>query len=77
MCFDNYSNCCLFSDNFNNSILNSGVSHEANLQAIIGCTKVPPDLPCLENMPIAFVLSIHSFGVSVNEAVFFFSSSSI
>lgn len=37
------------------NILNSGVSQEANSQAMIGCAKVPPDFPCLDTMPIAFV----------------------
>lgn len=34
-------------DNLSNSILNSGVSHEANSQAMIGWAKVPPDFPCI------------------------------
>ena len=67
----------LSSDNFSNSILNSGDIHDANSQPIIGCANVPPPLPCLEVIPIAFVFSIHSFGVKVNEAVFFFSKSSM
>ena len=55
----------------------SGDIHDANSQPIIGCANVPPPLPCLEAIPIAFVFSIHSFGVKVNEAVFFFSKSSM
>ena len=70
-------NFVLFSDNFSNSILNSGAIHEANSQAIIGWANVPPDLPCLETILIAFVCSIHNFGVNVKEAVFFFSNNSI
>ena len=64
-------------DKFSNNILNSGVSHEANSHAIIGWAKVPPDFPCLDTMPIAFVWLIHSFGVRVKDVAFFFSKSSL
>ena len=67
----------LLKDNFSNSILNSGATQEANSQAIMGWAKVPPNFPCLETIPIAFVRLIQSLGVNVNEAAFFFSSSSM
>lgn len=66
-----------FKDSFSSCILNSGTSHEANSQAIIGWAKVPPDFPCFEMIPVAFVCSIHNLGVRVKDANFFFSSSSL
>jgi len=44
--------------------LNSALIHEANSKAISRCAKVPPYLPDLETIPIAFVVSIHFCGVS-------------
>ena len=71
-----HRNFVLSSGNLSNCILNSGAIHEANSQAIIGWANVPPFFPCLETMPIAFVWSIHNFGVNVNEAFFFLFESS-
>ena len=66
-----------FKDSFSSCILNSGTNHEANSQAIIGWAKVPPDFPCFEMIPVAFVWSIHNLGVRVKDAAFFLSSSSL
>ena len=46
-------------------------------QAIIGWAKVPPDFPCFEMIPVAFVWSIHNLGVRVKDAAFFLASSSL
>lgn len=37
------------------------------IYSISRCAKVPPLFPCLETIPIAFVVSIHLDGESVNE----------
>ena len=50
----------------NHSDLNSASFYISKSQAINGCAIVPPLLPCLDIIPIAFVRSIHFFGVKVN-----------
>ena len=45
--------------------LNSGDTHEANSKAMSLCAYVPPYLPDLDIIPIAFVASIHFCGERV------------
>ena len=52
--------------NLTTSNLNSVSFYISKSQAINGCAIVPPLLPCLDIIPIAFVRSIHFFGVKVN-----------